>query len=1618
MAGVIVLNPGLVDSNGNAIATTYSERDGYSLLTQATVIQPTGTNLHTVVDGYVTVAQATGTSLHTTVDGYVAVVQPTGTSLHMVLDSGTSIAQTQIRNASNVLTDVGYATGDAYMPVSVQGTVPVTGAFYPATQPISGSVTSTSETQVQNAAGAWTNVGYQTGDAYMPVSVQGTVKLAVEAIEIGTVDQGTGGSSAWLVTSNNQVQNAAGAWTNVGYQTGDAYVPVNVQNTVTVLQPTGTNLHTTIDGYAVVQQLTASNLNATVVQATGTNLHTVVDGYVTVAQATGTSLHTVVDSGAIGNQVRNASNVWTDVGYNTGDAYMPVTVESVLGNVTVIQPTGTNLHTTIDGYAVVQQLTAANLNATVVQATGTNLHTVVDGYVTVAQATGTSLHTVVDSGAIGNQVRNASNVWTDVGYNTGDAYMPVNVQNTVPVTGAFYPATQPVSGTVTTNNQVQNAAGTWTNVGYQTGDAYVPVSIQNTLTANGLADVQVRNASNTWTDVGYYSGDAYLPVNVQNTVPVTGTFWQATQPISGSVTSTSNTQVQNAAGSWINVGYQTGDAYLPVSVQNTVPVTGTFYQATQPVSGTVSGDIQVQNAAGTWTNVGYQTGDAYMPVNVQNTVPVTGTFWQTTQPVSGTVTSNNQVQNSAGTWTNVGYQTGDAYVPVNIQNTVPISGSITANGLADVQVRNASNTWTDVGYYAGDAYLPVSIQGSVPVTGTFWQTTQPVSGTFWQTTQPVSGTFWQATQPVSGTVTGDMQVQNAAGTWTNVGYQTGDAYVPVNVQGTVPVSGAVTVSQATGTNLHAVLDTGSTTAVTQATGTNLHTVVDSGTITSITNAVAVTGTFWQATQPVSGTFWQATQPVSGTVTGDMQVRNASNAWTDVGYYSGDAYVPVNVQGWLGSTAPTVGQKTMANSIPVTLASDQGSQTVSQATGTNLHTVVDSGTITTITNAVAVTGTFWQATQPVSATALPLPNGAATSALQITQDGYLSTIATNTPALGQAAMAASSPVVIASNQTAVPVSGTFWQTTQPVSGTVTAAQATAANLNATVVGTEGNNTGLPGTNNLGVIPAVAKATAPTYTDGYAVALSTDLAGNLRVVGGNGTQVRNASNTWTDVGYYTGDAYMPVQEQAPIVNIQTTGTITSGSGASSYVAFAAQGYNSGMVVLTGTWAATLVVEFSADGGTTWIQGAFGIPPAVLAPMPLPSLTVTSNGSYQVIGLGAVTNIRVRASAYTSGTANVRIVLAEADPGLFSSFTSIQQNAIVSLFNNTTSNLAANATFTGTSESTLGVAAIQTNFKSDQPCLVQVQQSNDGYYWDIADSWIVAAGLGDGRTIQATASYYRVLVTNTGGSTSTYLRLQTVLCPVAEDIHPARDMCVSGTITALNGTVVLPVHGCGNCALQVTGTWVGTIVGEGSVDGVNWVSVVGYVEPYDRAAISQASVNGVYRVVCSGYGFMRVRASAWTSGTANVFARASVGSALTHSAIIQDVLASTNNSTAANLAAGASFTGTLDFSTGVGAIQISHISDQPCTIQVQQSGDGTNWDISDSFTFEPGTGDSRTVQAVALYFRVIVTNIGAASTTYLRTTTALCPIIEALPRATDDYGNLMVSPALASSSYQPDP
>lgn len=68
---------------------------------------------------------------------------------------------------------------------------------------------------------------------------------------------------------------------------------------------------------------------------------------------------------------------------------------------------------------------------------------------------------------------------------------------------------------------------------------------------------------------------------------------------------------------------------------------------------------------------------------------------------------------------------------------------------------------------------------------------------------------------------------------------------------------------------------------------------------------------------------------------------------------------------------------------------------------------------------------------ISAASLPLPTGAATSALQTTGNTSLASIDAGIPAaLGQTTMAASMPVVFASNQSALPISGTVGITNDP------------------------------------------------------------------------------------------------------------------------------------------------------------------------------------------------------------------------------------------------------------------------------------------------------------------------------------------------------------------------------------------------------------------------------------------------------------------------------------------------------------------------------------------------------------------------------------------------------------
>lgn len=112
-----------------------------------------------------------------------------------------------------------------------------------------------------------------------------------------------------------------------------------------------------------------------------------------------------------------------------------------------------------------------------------------------------------------------------------------------------------------------------------------------------------------------------------------------------------------------------------------------------------------------------------------------------------------------------------------------------------------------------------------------------------------------------------------------------------------------------------------------------------------------------------------------------------------------------------------------------------------------------------------------------------------------------------------------------------------------------------------------------------------------------------------------------------------------------------------------------------------------------------------------------------------------------------------------------TAITQDVHESTANSSTANINAGDTWEGTAEGTLGAAGIQVIFKSDQACILFVDQGSTSGSFEVTDTWTRAANEGSARTFQAVGSFFRVRVQNVGSGATTSLRLATVLCPVVE-------------------------------------------------------------------------------------------------------------------------------------------------------------------------------------------------------------------------------------------------------------
>jgi len=233
-----------------------------------------------------------------------------------------------------------------------------------------------------------------------------------------------------------------------------------------------------------------------------------------------------------------------------------------------------------------------------------------------------------------------------------------------------------------------------------------------------------------------------------------------------------------------------------------------------------------------------------------------------------------------------------------------------------------------------------------------------------------------------------------------------------------------------------------------------------------------------------------------------------------------------------------------------------------------------------------------------------------------------------------------------------------------------------------------------------------------------------------------------------------------------------------------------------------------------------------------------------------------------------------------------TIIIQDSSVSTTNSSTSNLVASGVFTGTSVALTTVNSISVNLFTDQNCTVQIQQSIDGTNWDLETKYTVLANIGQGRIVQVTASFARIIVTNISTTTTTTFRLQTVLIPLAEPNPPAvpGNRLVQGTITTActdaninvcppTSAIQINAEGCGTVIAQHLGTWTGLVVFDVSYDnGVTWEMQPSIDISYNKSSDnlkfflkwSQTRINDRWAINCSGAQLVRLRATTLTSGT----------------------------------------------------------------------------------------------------------------------------------------------------------
>jgi hypothetical protein len=661
-----------------------------------------------------------------------------------------------------------------------------------------------------------------------------------------------------------------------------------------------------------------------------------------------------------------------------------------------------------------------------------------------------------------------------------------------------------------------------------------------------------------------------------------------------------------------------------ISVGGTLVATGNPF----PVSGAVtisSGTISMASlgsvaggAAGSFSNLAgavYVASAPTLTAGQQAALAVDASGNLKVNVVAGGAGGGNvNITQVGGTSITAGQAAMTASLPVVIasnQSAVNIFGTVTPTGtLSVVNVAGSANIGTVVatGTVAVGNAVTLASGGTVTVTGTTAVSSLPAL---------VAGSA------NIGTVTVGSLPALVAGS-ANIG--------TVSIAGTVPVSGTVTTSSS-GTQTVA-----GTIAVSGGTVALSGTLPVTGTVSMASLGSVAGGTAGTNSNLAGGVFVSAVP----TLTANQQAALALDA---------SGFLKVNVAAGgagggnvnltqVGSSAIAIGQAAMAASLPVVIASNQSSVPVSGTVSMASLGSVAGGTAGTSSNLSG--GVF--------VTAVPTLTANQQAALALDASGFLKVnvaaggagggnvnltqVGSSAIAIGQGTMAASLPVVIASNQSAVPVSGTITANgtvsitgTVPVSGTVSM-----ASLGSVAGGTAGSSSNLAA--------GVFVSAVPTLTAGQQAGLALDASGFLKVnvaaggAGGGNVNLTQVGSSAIAIGQGAMAASLPVviasnQSAVPVSGTVTANGTVSLSGTipvsgtvavSTLPALVAGSANIGTVAVTGTVPVSGTVALS---GTSAVSGAVTVS----------SGTVTLSGSPTVTATGTV--------ALAAGTAVVGVV-----------------------------------------------------------------------------------------------------------------------------------------------------------------------------------------------------------------------------------------------------------------------------------------------------------------------------------------------------------------------------------------